>query len=478
VKKLILSCLILLCPSILNSQNTFLRTIGDVGYYSGVKAHEDDSGNIFVLANRTGFSGTSNIIIYKFDLNGNLLKEMIINSINQDVATSFRLTGNGFIVCGHTLIPANDYQMLLISLDTSGVVMWRKEFGGNNWDFAYDVECIDSNYLVSGKTYSYFAGRSVCQTSVFSPTGDSLFTYNFDFIGDSECRCIIRDRDSNFFISGFHTYQQLSNCLLLKVNNTGDTIYSVSFDTTANQECYNLIQLSNKKLILTGFSQKDISSEKDGMYLFTDSTGNFDLLASSGGNQDEIFYDIISVNDDSIVTAGYSTTYSVGGKEAYGVISDGTGVWRNSFVFGNKYDERFNSVILTSDDCFLFTGTTESFGSAQSSVFLMKTGKNLYCDTSDYQHITTIDLKLKKSNDLILYPNPANDILCFHARPAQNSKQYIEIIDISGRVIMKEDIIFTDNSIDIKLLKNGLYLFKLSSNEFVVTGKFTIQKAR
>jgi hypothetical protein len=69
-----------------------------------------------------------------------------------------------------------------------------------------------------------------------------------------------------------------------------------------------------------------------------------------------------------------------------------------------------------------------------------------------------------KSKDLVIYPNPATDYVFFKLQNIK-SDVFVEIHDISGRVVLSERIPNVNKltSINISELKKGTYLVKLLS---------------
>lgn len=85
---------------------------------------------------------------------------------------------------------------------------------------------------------------------------------------------------------------------------------------------------------------------------------------------------------------------------------------------------------------------------------------NVFCtDTSEcvYVMVDTIKVALQdvQVNDIIIYPNPANDI--FYIQTDVQDLNY-KIYDVLGRLILEEAI---NKQIDIKSLENGIYLVKI-----------------
>lgn len=75
------------------------------------------------------------------------------------------------------------------------------------------------------------------------------------------------------------------------------------------------------------------------------------------------------------------------------------------------------------------------------------------------------------SDDMIVYPNPARNVL--NINPSYNVNSTYRIIDLNGKQILKGRML--NNSIDVSTLKNGIYLIELSDEEETFMQKFIKQ---
>lgn len=72
-------------------------------------------------------------------------------------------------------------------------------------------------------------------------------------------------------------------------------------------------------------------------------------------------------------------------------------------------------------------------------------------------------------NQILIYPNPAKDWIKFEGL---TEKTVIEISDITGKVLLKEDL---SDVVNTSSLAPGLYIVKTSSNRGTFTKRFTVQ---
>lgn len=89
-------------------------------------------------------------------------------------------------------------------------------------------------------------------------------------------------------------------------------------------------------------------------------------------------------------------------------------------------------------------------------------GKN-YSTSIWYTSVTT-DLPSVTVDDILVYPNPAKDVLNI------NTEEYVVITDISGRVCYQG--VVKDNRIDIHHLPAGIYVVSLNGSQGTISKRF------
>jgi hypothetical protein len=80
--------------------------------------------------------------------------------------------------------------------------------------------------------------------------------------------------------------------------------------------------------------------------------------------------------------------------------------------------------------------------------------------------LNTYNFTLK--NNLQFYPNPTKNELFIDTKDLNNTK--LEVLDINGKTLFNRDL-NVNNTIDTSILSNGIYLFKITSDEGSLTTK-------
>ena len=86
-------------------------------------------------------------------------------------------------------------------------------------------------------------------------------------------------------------------------------------------------------------------------------------------------------------------------------------------------------------------------------------------------------LNLRESNNLTanVYPNPTNDILYIRMEKFDGGHLRLDILDVTGKLCISENITSTETDLDVKALKVGLYSYRIVGGRGVSTGKFVVK---
>ncbi|MFC2164013.1 hypothetical protein ACFLT2_03325 [Acidobacteriota bacterium] len=122
----------------------------------------DDSGYIVAgtlkLPNN---EGADDINIIKLDSNGDIEWQKTYGGGSDEFPWSIKQTDDGgYIVAGETQsFGAGNKDILLIKLDSNGLILWQKTYGGASYEHArYIQETIEGGYIVVGQTASFGSG--------------------------------------------------------------------------------------------------------------------------------------------------------------------------------------------------------------------------------------------------------------------------------------------------------------------------------
>ncbi|MDD3625903.1 MAG: SBBP repeat-containing protein [bacterium] len=261
------------------------KLYGSVESETGYDLDIDESGNIYIGGEFWEYNVNgnlnSNILILKYDQNGNKIWEVNRSSNSYDRIEGVKIDPDG------NLIAVGEYKGWIIYLgkyDKDGNQIWEKKFGTGDWDKGKDVDVdFDGNIYITGFTHGQFQG-----TQTYGST--DIFLMKFDKFGNNIWIRVI----------GTDTSDDVSS---VAVDITGDNIY-IAGDT------YGSFYYNN------GFSQSDcyiISYSKD---------GKLNWIHTFGTKEFDIIYNIKITNLNSLILSGstkgtFHENVNKGGLDSY-----------------------------------------------------------------------------------------------------------------------------------------------------------------
>ena len=305
------------------------------------------------------------------------------------------------------------------------------------------------------------------------------------------------DRDTSGPITFSCTEDENSSnfrCMALKMNNSGEIALteeivnpvngtsSIVFDHDAN----GVISFIQTDPIFLGYHgndhAEDFIRDENGaiIYKIDPISGKYEPFEDEGGQIEEVGTEFDG--DGSVDPSAFF--YAL-----YGRVID-AGVTGNPDLLRKKFSEhilkiegengnRSTNESLPSDeipesvfeglpsDIFIYSIKTYPYSNTDYATILMTNYGILIKSSIDYSFASLVVKDEEIKNKLMLYPNPANDLVSF----SDNSISKLEVFDINGRRVLKEN----GNSFSVKTLAKGIYIVKgQADNNITVTKKLIV----
>jgi hypothetical protein len=271
----------------------------------------------------------SDFLIYKLDpLGTKVWRRNLGGDGNEEAMAIDPTSDNGYIVAGWTDSYVHgdrgDTDFLVYKLFPTGKKSWRKNYGGDYPDGAYDVEqTSDGGYVIAGGTASYVNG--------------------------------VKGADSDF--------------LVYKVNDAGSKTWRKNFGGEMPDLARSIHQTSDGGYIVAGETYSYIhgtvvDEDTDFLVYKLNSQGNKSWRKNYGGEFPDIAHCVRQTADGGYVVAGETQSY-INGDEGdtdfliYKINAVGTKTWRKNF--GGLFADRAYSIIETSDGGYIVAGETQSY---------------------------------------------------------------------------------------------------------------------
>jgi hypothetical protein len=388
----------------------FYTKFGGDGDEVGYSGKQTLDGQYVVVGSSTSYGshGETDIYLLKVDTMGKLLWHKYIGGSNHDLGKAIvQLPDSGFVIAGHTSsFGSGGYDAFLVRTDKNGEPVWQRTFGGAGWDFASDlVFTHDSNIVVVGNTTSFGAGKKDGFVVWYSISGDFVRQKFFGGSEDDELRSIIKTNDSLFATVGYTESKGDidGDWYFLKLNSVGDTLFTRVFGGQNIDFANDLVQNDNDEYNICGAGTFTVGAKTEGYIKTMSATGNTlqEMHEYRKIDQNEEFISAANSQHKSFLT-GYVRSVVLPAVKQQGEIMV---LYPLLFAhkindFGLEEDEFVYSVEGTKDGGFLCVGSTSSFDSYGSDLYLIKYDTTM----GFYQSILSLKNEVYKKPRILQFP--------------------------------------------------------------------------
>ncbi len=311
----------------------------------------------------------------------------------QSAGYDVQLTSDGgFIFVGSTVPPGRVYpDLYLVKTDANGDTLWTRAYGGLYSDRGYSVkQTVDRGFIATGKTISYSVGLGDIWLVRTDSNGDTLWTLSYGYADDDRGNCVCQTSDGGFIVVGTtgETWLQTARILLIRVSADGDVLWSRTYGE-GMEAGWSVQQTSDGGFIVLGTTGTYSIGYADIYLMRINIEGDTLWTRTYGDVRNDVGYSIQITSDEGYIIAGATDSYGVGNSDFYLIKTNSIGdtTWTRTYG-GRDYDGAF-SVEQTSDEGYILTGNTQSFGAGYDDIYIIRTdsvGDTLWTKTFGSDH--------------------------------------------------------------------------------------------
>ena len=245
---------------------------------------------------------------------------------NEEGKRAIQLNDGGWLWTGEVESLKMGLQVIVVRLDSVLNVLWSREYGGEDYEFAQDLFQDDDNSLwMAGYTTSYGKGRREYYILHLSERGDVLGEYTYGTAGD-DAATFIRPFNKNLLIGGLsygETGRDPQNYFLI-IDRNGKVINEIIFGDRGAEALWDAVSLSDGSWLMTGQTTTTVNGEKDVYLVKMDDGGTVIWEKQFGDLGDDRSFRIKQWRDKFIIV-GFSTSQSPGIRNGYVLCVDANG---------------------------------------------------------------------------------------------------------------------------------------------------------
>ncbi len=212
--------------------------------------------NQIVLAgyNQAPSEGKTYIWIAKFNQSGKLLWERIFSQFGSSFAVKVLALPNNKLILAANTDPkfTNQYDWLVLKLDSLGFILWSKNFGTPDDDKVNDLSVLKNGYLALAGYYRINKGkRKIAVVNVIDTAGNELFTKFYKFFPLSEATVLTGTRDTGLVVSGFYKSSlDRNNIFVEKLSRIGDSLWAATLPMSHHTMPFSLLQTFDNSTVV------------------------------------------------------------------------------------------------------------------------------------------------------------------------------------------------------------------------------------
>ena len=354
----------------------FVKTFGGYSSETGRSVLQTSDGGYILLGTTQSFgAGLSDFWLIKVNSRGIEEWSKTFGGSEHDRGYSVDQTDDGgYIITGETYSFGSGYNdVWLIKADSEGNEEWSKTFGGSNLDRGSSVhQTTDGGYIIVGYTsvYGHDLEGWLIKTDAF---GNQMWEKKFGWTGRDSGSSVRQTLDGGYIVTGVYGVGAENDLWLLKTNSSGAEMWDRMMGSSYYDVGYSVEETNDGGFIVVG-ATKSTGSGKDSIWLIkTNSTGIELWSEIFGGEDSDVGYSVTETSDGGFILVGSTESFGNGLSDVWLIKTDLNGNSEWIKTFGGYGSDVGYSVTETSDGGFILVGSTESFGSGSSDLWMIKT---------------------------------------------------------------------------------------------------------
>lgn len=419
----------------------------------------DDGG--YLIAGSTGGWGSVNgdVVLIRTDTLGNQLWAKIYGGVYTEKAVEFMALRDGNFLIGALTNESDngDYSIWLLKVDIDGNVLRSQFVGTDSWDIIKGLdEGADGSIIVSALSYAQPFPNGAHLLVKLDADGNEMWRRTVSDVDGQLAGGVAIDLDGNILAAGatYDAFYENHAMALSKFSASGDFIWQQSYNTS-NDDYFTDVCLGPDSSILVCGSTTYNDTTIQGRIFKYDKDGNVVLYNETEANIRIVFSDIRYWPGDSSLIIG--AIYDQIGSDQALLMKYGADFLFKCSAIGPGIFESSVGDVGTTNNSFLFCGTSSDFTPGLFSIFFMKLDPFTCLGSYDFQ----LQAELHGKSKFEMYPNPNTGY--FMLSGLEKSAQ-IHVYDAMGR--LQNCIVDKSGeaaSIKCETAEPGIYFIQIAS---------------
>ncbi len=374
------------------------KTYGGINHDRATSGQQTTDGGYIIAGYTKSFgAGQNDVYLIKTNPLGDTLWTKTYGGANFDMANSVQQTADGgYIITGSTKsFGAGGYDIYLIKTNSMGDTLWTKTYGGNTDDYGRHVQqTTDGGYIIVGETYNSSFLMEVYLIKTDS-SGSILWKKNYGGGQDESGFAVQQTSDGGYIVVGNTTSfgAGVNDVYLIKTNANGDTLWTRTYGDASYDYGEAVQQTTDGGYIIVGSTF--IANTNYDVYLIkTNVDGDTLWTKTYGGNNVDWGYSIKQTMDGGFVIVG-TKRYGTAPEDIYLIKTDSNG--------NTSCNQTYSTTIVGLPHTHVINPSTQvSFGGHVASTSAIIGSGGIIIDPCTTTEINEI----LPTPSLLLSPNP------------------------------------------------------------------------
>jgi hypothetical protein len=348
--------------SLLHAQNNWASTYTLFNKAANLNAAQQTIDGGFILTGNIDVGGSYDLWLLKLDPSGIIVWQKTYGGDLDDYGFAIEQTNDeGFIVSGQTLsFGAGSNDAWIVKFDKNGNIEWQKSLGQNQTDYAISVKQTSDGFIVAGATYPSSVPPRDFWVIKFDPSGNVVWQKSYGGTGDESATSVNVTSDGGFIVFGYTDFfgAGLYDLWVLKLDSTGTIQWQKTYGTSIDEyPARGAQETTDGGFVIAGTTSDRANPNPNGdvVVLKLDSTGQIQWQKSYGTNAADGANSIEQTADGGYIVGGETTTI---GDRAFWLLRldfGGKIIWQKAYRGNNS--EVLQTLNQTSDGGFIASGT-------------------------------------------------------------------------------------------------------------------------
>jgi hypothetical protein len=352
--------------------------MGDKARDRGINLLQTRDGGYAILGYTSSFgAGGEDVYLVRLNPQGEVLWSQTYGGASNDNGWAILETEeHGFMVFGFTSsFGAGGVDMYLVKTDAEGGLLWERTFGGPRSEYGWAMTTTsDEGYALAGQTESFGEGDKDGYLVKVDADGEEIWAQTFGETKEDRLYSIDRANDGGFVLVG--TTRSFGDgdrkAYLVKTDSSGELAWTQVFGQDHDDVGHSVRQTADGGYIVTGYTASFDARGYDTWLMKTDETGALEWQEFYGGNGDDRTIYGEQTDDGGYILTGYTKSFGAGGWDVFLVKADPSGDVSWHKTFGDVREDTGYTVRQASDNGFILTGETYSFGKGGGDMYIIK----------------------------------------------------------------------------------------------------------